>query len=64
LQQERAGPSRDRPRDSLDPGEARRAAGQRRLQKLGHAITSDVAGETLLDMNPGQRRALGRLIVR
>ena len=64
LQQERALAATHRPGDALDPSKARRPAGLRRLQELGHAIARDVAGETLLDVDSGQRRALGRFVVR
>jgi len=34
-----------------------------RLQELGRAIASHVAAEALFDVDPGQHRALGRLVV-
>ncbi|HEX6522242.1 MAG TPA: hypothetical protein VF070_19880 [Streptosporangiaceae bacterium] len=48
---------------ALDPGEACRPVGTRRLQERDDAIVRDVAAEALFDVDPGQRRTLGWFVV-
>jgi hypothetical protein len=63
LEQERAAPPTEVAGDPLDAHEARRSIGPCRLQELDDAVTGDVTGEALLDVNPGQDRAFGRLVI-
>jgi len=51
LKQERAVPACDCARDALDPDEARRPVGPRRLQELDDAVASDVTREALFDVD-------------
>src|SRR5215469_2649151 len=63
LEQERALAAAHGPGDPLDPDEARRPVRARRLQELDDAGARDVAAEDLLDVDPGERRTLSRLVV-
>src|SRR6266568_1457581 len=64
LEQKRARPSAQRRGDPLDAHEAGRPIRAGGLEELDDPVTGDVAAEALLDVNPRQHRALGRLLVR
>src|SRR5215471_7203552 len=63
LQQKRAFPAAHRSGDPFDSHKAGRPVWPSGLQELDHTCAGDVAAEALLDVNPRQGGALGRLVV-
>src|ERR1700722_4522044 len=63
LEQKRALPPAHAAAYALDPDEAGRPVSTSSLQELDGAIASDIARKAFLNVDPGQHRALGGLVV-